>query len=179
MGRLPPKRLFNTKLGRFSPIAALGAIMLLLAAGCAGARTGGDQSIDRAGGELNYFLGEPVSRDPAYAQEGEGLQVVKQLFDGLVDYDPETLAVKPAVAASWRSSPDADEWTFFLREDVRFHNGRKVTAADFVYAWNRVAAKKTASEVAYHLAPIQGFEEVQAGEARSLSGLSEMGTHVL
>jgi oligopeptide transport system substrate-binding protein len=180
MERLPPKKLFSAKLGRFSPAVIAGVVLLfLVTAGCGSARTAGDQTVARTGGELNYFLGEPVSIDPAYAQEGEGLQVVKQLFDGLVDYDPETLELKPAVATSWRSNPTGDEWTFFLREGVKFHNGREVTAADFIYAWNRVAAKKTASEVAYHLAPIKGFAQVQAGKESSLSGVTELGTYIL
>lgn len=128
---------------------------------------------------LKYALGEPVSIDPAFAVEGEGLQVVKQVFDGLVDYDPKTLKAVPAVASSWRSNQSGDEWTFRLREGVRFHNGRVISAQDFIYSWNRVAARKTGSEVAYHLAPIRGFDKVQSGKETRLSGLSSPAPNVL
>jgi oligopeptide transport system substrate-binding protein len=152
----------------------------LLAAGCVSNQNQAKQiSAGRSGGTLNYFLGEPVSIDPAYAVEGEGLEVVKQLFDGLVDYNPKTMEVVPAVAASWHSNKKGDTWTFRLRENARFHNGRTVRAEDFIYAWNRVASKKTASEVAYHLAPIKGFDEVQSGAKQKLSGLSAPEPYVL
>ena len=133
----------------------------------------------RSGGTISYFLGEPIALDPAFSQEGEGMEVTKELFDGLIDYDPKTAKVKPAVATKWKSNAAGDSWTFWLRRGVKFHNGREVTAADFVYAWDRVAAKKTASEVAYHLAPIKGFEKVQKGKRSHLSGVKEVGKYKL
>jgi peptide/nickel transport system substrate-binding protein/oligopeptide transport system substrate-binding protein len=136
-------------------------------------------SAGKSGGTLNYFLGEPASIDPAHALESEGMQVIKAVFDGLVDYDPKTLELKPAAATRWRSNKAGDEWTFWLREGAKFHNGDPVRADDFIFAWNRVAAKKTASEVAYHLAPIQGFGNVQEGEKSKMSGLSAPETYVL
>ena len=133
----------------------------------------------RYGGTINYFLGEPVAIDPAFVTDGEGIEVAKQLFDGLVDYDPKTLALKPAVARRWRSNKAGNEWTFWLRRGVRFHDGREVTARDFIYAWERVAAKKTGSEVAYHLAPIKGFAAMQKGRTAHLTGLSAAGKYIL
>jgi peptide/nickel transport system substrate-binding protein/oligopeptide transport system substrate-binding protein len=122
-------------------------------------------------GTFNYFLGEPVSIDPLNAQESEGLEVIKQVFDGLVDYNPKTMAVIPAVAKSWKINRDATTFTFHLKSGVKFHNGREVVASDFKYAWERVAAKKSGSEVAYHLAPIKGFAAMQSGKAKHLKGV--------
>ncbi len=133
----------------------------------------------RSGGTINYFLGEPVALDPAFSQEGEGLQVTKELFDGLIDYDPKTALAIPAVATKWKSNAAGDSWTFQLRRGVKFHNGREVTASDFVYAWDRAAAKKTASEAAYHLAPIKGFDKVQKGKRSHLSGVKAVGKYKL
>ncbi len=155
---------------------SLVAILLLVSlSACA------EKSASKAkqGGTFNYFLGEPVAIDPAFAQESEGLQVTKELFDGLVDYDPETLELEPAVARKWESNSKGDTWTFWLRRGVKFHNGREVTAADFVYAWDRVAAKKTGSEAAYHLAPIKGFDKVQKGQRSHLVGVSAPSKYVL
>lgn len=162
------------------PLLFLLLSLALLAGGCVSDGGQATQvSAGKSGGTFRYFLGEPVSIDPAYALEGEGLQVVKQLFDGLVDYDPKTLETKPAVAVRWRSNKKGDEWTFWIREGVRFHNGAQVRADDFIYAWNRVAAKKTASEIAYHLAPIAGFDKVQSGKKSKMSGLSAPDPYVL
>lgn len=125
----------------------------------------------KTGGEFNYFLQEPFAIDPLNVQESEGFEVAKELFDGLVDYDPRTMAVIPAVARSWKSNPEATVFTFNLRQKTKFHNGREVVAKDFKYAWERVAKKGSGSDVAYHLAPIKGFDEMQAGKARRLSGV--------
>jgi oligopeptide transport system substrate-binding protein len=59
------------------------------------------------------------------------------LFEGLTDYDPQTLAPVPAVAKRWESSPDSRVWTFYLREDAKWSNGENVTASDFVRSWQR------------------------------------------
>ena len=166
---------------RSSLLVLLLVLLLTLAlAGCdASGKEAQTVSAGKSGGILRYFLREPASIDPAHAMESEGMQVTKAVFDGLIDYDPKTLEVKPAAAARWRSNKAGDEWTFWLREGAKFHNGQSVQASDFVYAWNRVAAKKTASEVAYHLAPIEGFDAVQSGKKQKLSGLSAPETYVL
>ncbi|HEX21469.1 MAG TPA: ABC transporter substrate-binding protein, partial [Actinobacteria bacterium] len=84
-----------------------------------------------------------------------------------------------AVAKSWSSNPEATVFTFHLKHGTKFHNGREVTAGDFKYAWERVAAKDSGSDVAYHLAPIKGFEEMQTGKAKHLSGLKVKGKYTL
>jgi len=172
--------LSNYRSGRALFVPLLALLLILSISACTPAkRPAGKSASPRYGGTINYFLGEPVAIDPAFVTEGEGAEVAKQLFDGLVDYDPKTLALKPAVAQHWSSNKAGDVWTFHLRPGVRFHNGREVTARDFIYSWERVAAKKTGSEVAYHLAPIQGFDKMQAGRAAHLSGLSADGKYTL
>lgn len=132
-----------------------------------------------SGGVFTYFLQEPLSIDPLNSQEAEGIQVIKELFDGLVDYDPKTMKVIPALAKSWKSDPEGLSYTFNLRRGVKFHNGREVTASDFKYAWERVAAKGSGSNVVYHLAPIKGFDEMQDGKAKHLSGVKVKGKYTL
>ena len=58
-------------------------------------------------------------------------------FEGLTDYDPQTLTPVPAVATRWESSNDGRVWTFYLRDNARWSNGEKVTADDFVRSWER------------------------------------------
>lgn len=129
---------------------------------------------------FNYMLAaDPPSLDPAYMQESESLQIGTEIYDGLVDYDPKTLETVPAMAESWEADKSGAVWTFHLKKGAKFHNGRECRAQDFVYSWSRVANKKTASEVAYHLEPIKGFEECQDGKAKVLKGLKAVDNYTL
>lgn len=85
------------------------------------------------------ILGEPATLDPAQmTYSGSATSVLVQIFEGLARYDQHQNAI-PAIAATW-STPDAQTWTFNLRHDVMFHNGRQVKANDFVYSWGRAKA---------------------------------------
>ena len=81
--------------------------------------------------------GLPQTFDPAFAAAPPDTDAVRALFEGLTDYDPQTLAPVPAVATRWESSNDNRTWTFYLRENARWSNGEKVTAQDFVRSWER------------------------------------------
>ena len=81
--------------------------------------------------------GLPQTFDPAFAAAPPDTDAVRALFEGLTDYDPQTLAPVPGVATRWESSHDGRVWTFYLRDDARWSNGEKVTAQDFVRSWQR------------------------------------------
>lgn len=81
--------------------------------------------------------GLPQVFDPAFAAAPPDTDAVRALFEGLTDYDPQTLKPVPAVALRWESSDDARVWTFYLREDARWSTGAPVTAQDFVRSWQR------------------------------------------
>jgi ABC-type oligopeptide transport system substrate-binding subunit len=81
--------------------------------------------------------GLPQTFDPAFAAAAPDTDAVRALFEGLTDYDPQTLAPVPAVAKRWESSADGRVWTFYLREDAKWSNGENVTASDFVRSWQR------------------------------------------
>ena len=81
--------------------------------------------------------GLPRTFDPAFAAAPPDTDAVRALFEGLTDYDPRTLAPIPAVATRWESSHEGRVWTFYLRDNARWSNGDKVTAADFVRSWQR------------------------------------------
>lgn len=124
----------------------------------------------KKGGVFKFGIAEPTAIDPYNAQESEGLLVTKYLFTGLIQVEPNG-DVKPGVAEKWETNDDCTEWTFDLKTGTKFHNGEEVTSASFKRGWERVSAKDSASEVAYHLSPIKGFDEMQAGTATELSGV--------
>ena len=79
----------------------------------------------------------PQTFDPAFAAAPPDTDLVRALFEGLTDYDPQTLAPVPAVAKHWESANDGRTWTFYLRENARWSNGDAVVAKDFVDSWRR------------------------------------------
>jgi peptide/nickel transport system substrate-binding protein len=93
-----------------------------------------------------------TSLDPAFSNRTENIWAVNQIFNGLVQLN-DTLAVMPCIAKEWEITEDGLLYTFHLRNDVFFHDhtlfekgkGRKVTASDFVYSFNRLLDPSIAS----------------------------------
>ena len=80
----------------------------------------------------------PRSFDPALAAAPPETDVVRALYEGLTETDPATLQETPGVAESWTASEDSRVWTFKLRRDAKWSNGKPVTADDFVRSWKRL-----------------------------------------
>ena len=84
---------------------------------------------------IRHIKDEPASLDPAKAVGLPEIPVIRDLFEGLTSQDASGKTV-PGVATSWQTS-DNKTWIFTLRKDARWSNGDPVTAADFVYSWQR------------------------------------------
>ncbi len=80
----------------------------------------------------------PKTFDPARSSAAPETDIVRAIFEGLTEIDAKTLKEKPAVAEKWSSSDDQRIWTFQLRKDARWSNGKRVTANDFVISWKRL-----------------------------------------
>ena len=90
--------------------------------------------------ELRWSNGKlPRSFDPALAESPPESDVVRAIYRGLTSVDPKTLTAIPAVAEKWSTS-DNKTWTFQIRKDAKWTNGKGVTAQDFVRSWNRLLA---------------------------------------
>ncbi|MHB1324201.1 MAG: peptide ABC transporter substrate-binding protein, partial [Coriobacteriia bacterium] len=161
-------------------VLALGAAMLAVG-GCATAEDGEDEPASEItmGGTFNFRINEPAFIDPVNLQESEGTQVGQVLFDSLVAFDPITSEVIPAAAERWEANEDATVWTFYLVEGAKFHDGSDVTAEDFKYAWERICTPANESEISYHLAAVQGYDEMQDESATELSGVRVVDDYTL
>jgi oligopeptide transport system substrate-binding protein len=106
---------------------------------------------------------EPDTLDPQRAEDESSRDIIRDLFEGLVGETPGGELV-PGAAESWEVSPDGLSWTFTLRPDGRWSNGEPLTAADFVAGLRRAVDPATASSSAALLAPIEGAQEIIAGE---------------
>ena len=113
--------------------ACLLALSLMMGSGAAYAKTPPDQLI--IGMNMNNLL----TLDPAAMTGNEVVGIVVNLYDSLVELDPNTLTnVKPALAKSWDISPDGKTLTFHLRDNVTFHSGNPLTAEDVVWSMRRL-----------------------------------------
>jgi oligopeptide transport system substrate-binding protein len=99
--------------------------------------------------------GEPDHLDPALASSTVSSQLVVTLFDGLTVYGADGLPA-PGLATRWEIADDMRTFTFHLRRDARWSNGRAVTAYDIAHSAFRVAHPTTASPNADTLAAIRG-----------------------
>ncbi len=83
----------------------------------------------------------------------EHVRIIADFTDGLMQMDADGQPV-PAIAESYDLSEDGTVYTFHLREDAVWSNGDPVTAADFVFGWQRAVDPAVASEYAYMLSDI-------------------------
>ncbi len=120
---------------------------------------------------LRYRMDEdPPTLDPFRSGDDNSNVYIYLLFDGLVEFVPGTLDVRPAAAESWTVSPDGLTYTFKLREGARFHNGREVTAQDVVYSIRRALSQSAHSKKDEFLAPLEGKDAFWSGAAKDLPG---------
>ncbi len=119
--------------------------------------------------ELRWSNGKlPKSFDPARAAAAPETDIACALYEGLTEIDPATLNAVPAAAEKWSVSNDGRTWTFHLRKDAMWSNGRRVTASDFVNSWKRVAALGSKAAHPELLGNIIGFEPKAGVEKRSV-----------
>ena len=168
---------FDRRISRRSFLAAAGvsaAALALTACGGSGstaastaASTGVSSAAGTAaGGTLNIMLETEVqSLDPQIATDGTSFEVIADYTDGLMQMDADGAAV-PALAETYDISEDGKTYTFHLR-DAKWSNGDAVTAADFVFGWQRAVDPANASEYSYMLSDIGqvvNAAEIIAGE---------------
>jgi oligopeptide transport system substrate-binding protein len=112
--------------------------------------------------------GEPASLDPEEASDTFSFEVLRDLYEGLTTESPDG-SVLPGVAASWKVDSSGTQYTFQLRPEAKWSNGKRVRAQDFVEAWRRIVDPKRASPVADTLRPVAGAAEIIAGRSPTSS----------
>jgi oligopeptide transport system substrate-binding protein len=106
---------------------------------------------------------DPTDLDPHVATNLAEVDLVSALFEGLVVEDPVDLHPVPGVARSWDISADRITYTFHLRPDARWSDGKPVTAEDFVASWRRVLTPSLGAENAGMLYVLRGAEAFHKG----------------
>ena len=143
--------------------------MAFLFAGC-GER---ERPVDVAARERILLVnngGEPSALDPQLVTGVLEFRLMLALFEGLVGYDPETLEPRPAIAERWDVSPDGLRYTFFLRKNARWSDGRAITAEDFLFSYRRLLSPQLASPCAsLFFAPVKNALAFARGEISDFS----------
>ncbi len=116
--------------------------------------------------------GVPAEIEPGTALEGAGPLIERQIFDTLVAYNPGSTDVEPALATRWIVSREGLVWTFILRDNVRFHDGKALSAADVVTSLERPLKIGTRPAAAVWSALLRGapglVKAVRAIDARTV-----------
>jgi oligopeptide transport system substrate-binding protein len=144
------------------------AFLVAAAAGClkretAVERGNRDQVLHRGMGA------DPADLDPHVATNIAEIDLASALFEGLVTEEPVDLQPVPGVASRWELSPDQLTYTFYLRPNARWSDGRPVTAHDFIASWRRVLTPSLASENAGMLYVLRGAEAFHKGVAKDFA----------
>jgi oligopeptide transport system substrate-binding protein len=128
---------------------------------------------------LNLYGIDPITLDPAVSGEMLSHEYIQQVFGGLVRLD-DNLEPAPNIAQKWEVSDDGRAYTFYLRQDVKFHDGLEVTVEDFKYSLERACDPATGSLTApTYLGDIVGVKEVITGQAEEISGVRVIDDYTL
>jgi len=120
----------------------------------------------------------PASYDPAMATDIAVSNIVTPLNMGLVQFGAG-MDIMGAIARAWHLEADNVTWSFNLRNDVKFHNGRTVNARDIKYSFERLLGKELDSPNRWFLSFIKGSEEYYNGRSREVSGIIVTGEYSL
>lgn len=110
-------------------------------------------------------LDEHSSVDPQVVEDVSGSDIVRDLFEGLMNQDAQGRLV-PGTATGYTVSDDRLTYTFSLRDDAKWSNGDPVVAGDFVYAWKRAVSPELASPYSWfmELMSIENAARIIAGD---------------
>ncbi len=137
-------------------------LVLSLVAGCAPAKSAFPGTPDK--GQVTINLGsEPPKLNSILTTDVVSFTVLRHVMEGLVVLDQNNQP-QAGVAESWEVSKDGLTYTFKLRADAKWSDGKPVTAKDFEFAWKTALTASTAAEYSYFLFPIANAENFNAGK---------------
>jgi peptide/nickel transport system substrate-binding protein len=120
-----------------SPAIKLGVVLTLVSSAC---DLRDDEHRIGTRDPLTLVIGRPsdaISLDPALPTDNESAEVIFQVYETLVEWEPGTSTVAPGLATSWEVDESGTVWTFELAHGVRFHDGTPFDADAVVFSLER------------------------------------------
>ncbi len=131
------------------------------------------------GGVFRRLWSDPPTLDPHLTTDTTSSGVVVEVFSGLVTMNTD-LQLVPDIAESWEIDDTGTVYTFHLRKNAKFHDGKPITAHDVKWSLERAVHPDTASPVAdTYLNDIIGAEEALEGEADEIAGVTVIDDHTI
>ena len=115
--------------------------------------------------------GEPIRFDPGVTSGGKGLEMIQNLFEGLVFIDQRDGSLQMGIAEAMEVNDEQTEFTFTVRDGVTWSDGTPLTANAFEWSWKRVLVPETKSEYTSALYPLKNAVKIVEGGAE----LDELG----
>ncbi|MCI1965923.1 MAG: peptide ABC transporter substrate-binding protein [Oscillospiraceae bacterium] len=156
--------------------SVLAVVMIAMAfTGCGGSASqtssaSGEESAAQSKNLTVNVGAEPDSIDPALNTSVDGFIYIEHAFEGLTKVDKDGKIAK-GQAKDIEVSDDGLTYDVTLRDDIKWSDGKDVTAQDFVYAWQRIVDPKTASEYSYMLDPVVNGTAIYTGENKDVTSL--------
>jgi len=113
----------------------------------------------------------PDPFEPATLSDNRTIELAQNVFDSVTQVKESNLTIAPGLASRWTVSRGGTVYTFVLRRNITFHDGRRLTAQDIVYSLNRALNPSVKSQYAFFLSPIRGANAVANGKAKVVSGV--------
>ncbi|WP_020003760.1 peptide ABC transporter substrate-binding protein [Brachyspira innocens] len=105
---------------------------------------------------------EPKTIDPTLNSLNMASCYIHHAFEGLTKIDSNN-NVKAGMAESWNISDDGLTYTFNIRRNAKWSDGKPVTAKDFEYSWKRAVDPNTAAEYSYMMEVVKNAKEINSG----------------
>ncbi|MBL8643379.1 MAG: peptide ABC transporter substrate-binding protein, partial [Rhodospirillaceae bacterium] len=106
---------------------------------------------------------EPRTLDPQYVQGNAGAAVMYDMFEGLLAVNADG-DLGPGAATAWTVSPDGTTYTFTIRPNLKWSDGKAIIAEDFVYSFRRAVDPKSATRAARVMFPIKNARPIVSGQ---------------
>jgi len=114
---------------------------------------------------------DPPTLDPVAGYDTASWQFEQMIFDTLIRYSDAGVNLVPDLALGWEVSADARVFSFHLRRDARFSNGRPVTSADFKYSIERVLTPAVRSKGSEYYRELVGAADFISGKVPHVAGI--------
>jgi oligopeptide transport system substrate-binding protein len=156
---------------RIWPLLALVTLLSLVVAACTqqgGGPTGAGADADPNGELTTRVAAEPDTIDPQKESFVNEIGVTMRVFEGLMTADVKTGNIIPGAAKDQpKVSADGKQYTYTLKDGLKYSDGQPVTAKDFQFGWQRLCDPATAGEYAFTGYIVAGCEDWNSMDAKA------------